>query len=93
MGYQLVGIAVIVLFVSIISFPVFTIMKKLHILRADKAIEEIGFDVAELNPGVSEEFIDEVRERIDAKEAHTRKRREFADEEQERKNLVQVQAQ
>lgn len=79
MAYQLVGITVIILFVSIISYPTFTIMKKLNILRADRAIEEIGFDVAELNPGVSEEFIDAVRERIDAKHAQERKRQDFAD--------------
>lgn len=68
MGYQLVGAAVIFLFVSLVSFPTFLIMKKVNVLRADKAIEEIGFDVAEMQPGVSEDFIDAVRERIEAKE-------------------------
>ena len=47
-----------------IAFPAFMIMRKLHVLRADKAIEELGFD-AELN-NVSEEFIDAVREKIEA---------------------------
>jgi hypothetical protein len=31
-------------------------MRKLHLLRVDKAVEEIGLDLAELG-GVSEEFI------------------------------------
>jgi Amt family ammonium transporter len=61
MGYQIVGATVIVAFTSLISFPAFLIMSKTGMLRADKAIEEIGFDVAELSPGVSEEFIDAVR--------------------------------
>jgi ammonia channel protein AmtB len=56
-----VGATVIVAFTSLISLPAFLIMSKTGMLRADKAIEEIGFDVAELNPGVSEEFIDAVR--------------------------------
>lgn len=86
MGYQLVGAFVIVAFVSLISFPTFLILRKVHALRADKAIEEVGFDVAELHPGVSEEFIDAVRERIEAKENQERKRKAFADEEQERKS-------
>lgn len=50
--------------VSLISMPAFMIMRKLHVLRADKAIEEIGFD-AELN-NVSDEFVDAVREKIEA---------------------------
>jgi Amt family ammonium transporter len=68
MGYQLVGILVIVLFTSIVMLPSFYILSKLHVLRADKAVEEIGFDIAVLNPGVSQEFIDTVREKIDARE-------------------------
>lgn len=83
MGYQLVGIAVIFLFVSAVVVPAFVILSKTDALRADKAIEEIGFDVAELgHPGVSEEFIEAVRERIEAKEAQERKRQEFTDDEQ-----------
>jgi Amt family ammonium transporter len=82
MGYQLVGIAVIFLFVSLVVVPTIVILSKTNTLRADKAIEEIGFDVAELGlPGVSEEFIEAVRERIEAKEAQERKRQVFADEE------------
>lgn len=84
MGYQLVGAAVIFIFVSLISFPTFLILKKVNGLRADKAIEEIGFDVAELQPGVSEEFIDAVRERIEAKENQEKKRKAFTDEEQQK---------
>jgi len=70
MAYQIVGIAVIFFFVSAVIVPAFVILSKTDALRADKAIEEIGFDVAELgHPGVSEEFIEAVRERIEAKEA------------------------
>jgi hypothetical protein len=41
-------------------------LRKLHLLRVDPAIEEVGFDVAELG-GVSEEFLDAVREQIKLK--------------------------
>ncbi len=41
-------------------------MRKLHILRVDPAIEEIGLDVAELG-NVSEEFLEAVREQIKLK--------------------------
>ena len=74
MGYQLVGVAAIIGFVSVIAFPTFMILKNVNGLRADKAVEEIGFDVAELQPGVSKEFLDAVREKIDAKETQERKR-------------------
>lgn len=74
MGYQLVGVAAIIGFVSVVAFPTFMILKNVNGLRADKAVEEIGFDVAELQPGVSKEFLDAVRERIDAKETQERKR-------------------
>ena len=74
MGYQLVGVAAIIGFVSVVAFPTFMILKNVNGLRADKAVEEIGFDVAELQPGVSKEFLDAVREKIDAKETQERKR-------------------
>lgn len=64
MAYQIVGITVIICWVSLIAMPAFLILRKIHLLRADKAIEEIGFDVAELQ-GVSEEFIEAVRDRLD----------------------------
>lgn len=67
MGYQLVGIAVIAGWTSLIAMPAFLILRKLHLLRCDKAIEEIGFDAAELND-VSEEYLDAVRENIEVKE-------------------------
>lgn len=73
MGYQLVGIVVIVLYVSLIIGPAFYIMRKLHILRVDKAVEEIGFDVAYISPGVSEEFLDTVRDKIEAREEQEKK--------------------
>ena len=73
MGYQLVGILVIVLFTSLIMLPSFFILRKLHVLRADKAVEEIGFDIAVLNPGVSQEFIDVVRDKIEAREEQEKK--------------------
>ena len=73
MGYQLVGILVIVLYVSLIMLPTFYILRKLHILRVDKAIEEIGFDVAYISPGVSKEFIDVVRDKIEAREEQEKK--------------------
>lgn len=79
MGYQLVGITVIVAFVSVIALPTFLIMKNLEALRADKAVEEVGFDVVE--QGVSEEFLQAVRDRIEAKEAQERKRNALADQE------------
>ncbi len=66
MGYQIVGIVVILAWTSLISIPTFLILRKLHLLRIDPAIEEIGIDVAELG-GVSEEFLDAVREQIKAK--------------------------
>jgi len=72
MGYQLVGITVIVAFVSVVVLPTFLILKNLEALRADKAVEEVGFDVVE--QGVSEEFLEAVRDRIEAKEAQDRKR-------------------
>jgi ammonia channel protein AmtB len=65
MGYQIVGITVIIAWVSLISFPAFLIMRKVHVLRVDRAVEEIGFDVAELG-NVSEDFLDAVREKIEA---------------------------
>lgn len=71
MGYQLVGIVVIVVFTSLVILPTFLILSKTGALRADKAIEEIGFDVAELIPGVSKEFLDAVRENIETKEKHS----------------------
>jgi Amt family ammonium transporter len=74
MGFQLVGITVIACFVSLITIPTFLILSNIEVLRADKVIEEIGFDIAELQPGVSEDFIEAVRERIEAKEAQERKR-------------------
>ena len=73
MGYQLVAILVIVLFVSVIMVPTFYILRKLHILRVDKAIEEIGFDVAYISPGVSKEFIDVVRDKIETREQQEKK--------------------
>jgi hypothetical protein len=73
MGYQLVGILVIVLFTSLIMLPAFYILSKLHVLRADKAVEEIGFDIAVINPGVSQEFINVVREKIEAREEQEKK--------------------
>jgi hypothetical protein len=66
---------VIIFFTTAVVLPAFVIMSKLEILRADKAIEEIGFDVADINPGVSDEFIDAVREKIDAMEAQEKKRK------------------
>jgi len=67
MGYQIVGITVIVAWTTLITLTGFYILRKLHLLRVDKAIEEIGFDVAELGGGVSEEFLDAVREQIKVK--------------------------
>ena len=78
MGYQLVGIVVIVCFTSLIIFPAFYIMRKLHILRCDKAIEEIGFDVADIHPGVSEEFLQAVREKIETREEQEKKLHQFS---------------
>lgn len=67
MGYQIVGIVVIIAWVSLISFPAFYIMREINVLRVDKAVEEIGLDVAELG-NVSDEFISAVNEAIDAKD-------------------------
>lgn len=78
MGYQLVGILVIVLFTSVIIFPAFFIMRKLHVLRCDKAIEEIGFDVAEIFPGVSEDFLQAVRDKIETREEQEKKLHQFS---------------
>jgi hypothetical protein len=47
-------------------------MRKLHILRVDKAIEEIGFDVAELG-NVSEEYINAVRDELDKRDQQAKK--------------------
>ena len=52
---------VILAFTSVVSIPTFVILRKLHLLRVDSAIEEVGLDVAEIS-GVSEEFLDAVRE-------------------------------
>ena len=77
MGYQLVGILTIFLFTSVIMFPAFFIMRKLHVLRADKAVEEIGFDVAHIYPGVSSEFLNAVRDKIEAREEQEKKLQQF----------------
>lgn len=69
MGYQIVGITVIVAWTTLITLTGFYILRKLHLLRVDKAIEEIGFDVAELGGGVSQEFLDAVRDQIKIKKA------------------------
>ncbi|CDW80476.1 ammonium transporter [Stylonychia lemnae] len=66
MGYQIVGIVVIVAWTSLITLIGFYVLRKLHLLRVDKAIEEIGFDVAELG-GVSDEFLNAVRQQINSK--------------------------
>jgi ammonia channel protein AmtB len=71
MGYQIVGIVVILAWTSLLSILYFVIMRKLHLLRADVAVEEIGFDVAELS-NVSEEFLDAVRDQIKVKEEKAR---------------------
>lgn len=81
MGYQLVGITVIIAFVSVVIFPTFLILKNVNALRADKAIEEVGFDVVE--QGVSTEFLDAVRDRIEAKESQERKRNLIAEHEKD----------
>ena len=69
MGYQIVGITVIVAWTTLITLTGFYILRKLHLLRVDKAIEEIGFDVAELGGGVSQEFLEAVRDQIKIKKA------------------------
>lgn len=63
MGYQIVGIVVIVAWTSLFSILGFLVMRKLHILRIDPAVEEIGLDVAELG-NIPEEYIDAVREQL-----------------------------
>jgi len=63
MGYQIVGIVVIVAWTSLFSILAFLVMRKLHILRIDPAVEEIGLDVAELG-NIPEEYIDAVREQL-----------------------------
>jgi hypothetical protein len=78
MGYQLVGIVTIFSFTSLVIFPAFFIMNKLHVLRADKAVEEIGFDVADIYPGVSEEFLTAVRDKIEAREEQEKKLHSFS---------------
>jgi Amt family ammonium transporter len=77
MGYQLVGILVIFLFTSVIMLPAFLILRKLHVLRAEKAVEEIGFDVAHIYPGVSREFLDAVNEKIETREEQEKKLHQF----------------
>ena len=52
-------------------------MRKLHVLRADKAVEEIGFDVACIYPGVSSEFLSAVNDKIEAKEEQEKKLQQF----------------
>lgn len=67
-GYQVIGIVVIAAWTSLLSIPAFVVLRKLHLLRVDVAVEEVGLDIAELS-GVSEEFLDAVRDQIRAKEA------------------------
>lgn len=74
MGYQLVGIVVIVCFTSIVSLSAFYVLDNIGLLRIDKAVEEIGIDVAKFAPGVSEEFLTIVRDKIEAKENQEKKR-------------------
>lgn len=42
------------------------VLRKLHLLRIDPAVEEVGFDVAEFS-GVNEEFLNVVRDSIKSK--------------------------
>ena len=87
MGYQVVGIVVIVAFTSIISAPAFYIMRKLHILIVSKAVEEIGLDVAELS-GIPEEFIEAINEAIDEKTRICKKLADMAKHEHDNKSAV-----
>ena len=68
MGFHIVGIVVIVAFTSLVAAPSFLILRKLHLLRVSKAIEEIGLDVAELSGKVPEAFLDAVEEQIEKQE-------------------------
>ena len=47
-GYQVVGIVAIVVWTTCLSVPAFVVLRKLHLLRVDVAVEEVGLDVAEL---------------------------------------------
>ena len=66
MAYQIVGIVVIAAWTSMFALPAFLIMRKLHLLRCAKAVEEMGMDVAEL--GEIEEMVQAVEEKIGEKE-------------------------
>jgi len=68
MGNELVGIVVITAWTSLFSIIAFLILRKLHMLRVDPAVEEIGLDVAELG-SVPEDYLDAVREQIKLKGA------------------------
>lgn len=59
-GVQVLGIVVILAWVSVTSFIVFFTMKKLHLLRVDKSVEMMGLDIAEMG-GVPEEMYEKMR--------------------------------
>lgn len=93
MGYQIVGIVVIIAWTSLFSILGFLIMRKLHILRIDPAIEEIGLDVAELG-NVPEEYIDAVREQLKKRDAQAKVEQmdqEEAETENDKEAEVEVQ--
>jgi len=59
-GYQIAGIISVIVWVSITSSIFFYVMKRLGLLRIDKAIEIIGIDIAEMG-GVSEDIYEKMR--------------------------------
>jgi ammonium transporter, Amt family len=59
-GYQILGIVCVVAWVGTTSSLFFYVMKRLGLLRIDKAIEIIGLDIAEMG-GVGEDVYEKMR--------------------------------
>ena len=59
-GYQVLAIVCVMAWVSFTSSTIFYTLKRLGLLRVDKAIELIGLDIAEMG-GLSEDVYEKVR--------------------------------
>lgn len=59
-GYQILGMIAVIAWVGVTSSLFFYTMKRLGLLRIDKAIEIIGLDIAEMG-GVGEDIYEKMR--------------------------------
>lgn len=59
-GVQVLGMVCVFIWVSVLAGGLFLLLKKLGLLRIDKAVEVIGLDIAEMG-GVSDEIYNKVK--------------------------------